>query len=58
MILGVEYTYVKFNADRDQIPVALPAGTQVHDTGIDIQSVTARLSFKFGGGRPEPIAVK
>jgi outer membrane immunogenic protein len=58
VIFGVEYNYTKFNIDH-----RLPAGTltptqRLDDHGIDMQSVTARLSFKFGGGRPEPVAVK
>jgi outer membrane immunogenic protein len=60
IIIGVEYDYVKFNVGtRDQAPTALgPAGTQVTGGGVDIQTVMARLSFKFGGARPEPIPTK
>jgi outer membrane immunogenic protein len=59
LVFGVEYNYTKFNADRNQFPAGVPPpGTQVDDGGIDIQSVMARLSFKFGGGRPEPMAAK
>ncbi len=53
VILGVEYDYVQLNpGTRTQTPTLLgPAGTHVN-AGVDIQSVTARLSFKFGGSRP------
>jgi outer membrane immunogenic protein len=54
VILGIEYDYVQLNVGRTQ-SVAPPS---LIDAGIDMQSVTARLSFKFGGARPEPIAVK
>jgi outer membrane immunogenic protein len=49
VILGVEYDYVQLNAGRTQLPVVPGPATHV-DSGIDIQSLTARLSFKFGGG--------
>ncbi len=56
VILGVEYDYVQLNTgNRNQIPAAGPPGTQV-EAGVDIQTVTARLSFKFGGSRPEAIS--
>jgi outer membrane immunogenic protein len=50
VILGVEYNYVELNTGtRAQIPAgAGPAGTHVN-ASLDIQSATARLSFKFGG---------
>jgi outer membrane immunogenic protein len=50
LIIGVEYNYVEINpATRTQNPVAtVPFGGHIQ-SGIDIQSVTARLSFKFGG---------
>jgi outer membrane immunogenic protein len=56
IILGVEYDYVKFNVgSRLQVPAAGgPVGTTVTEAGVDTQTVTARLSFKFGGARPEP----
>jgi outer membrane immunogenic protein len=54
VILGVVYDYVQLNVGRTQ--TVAPA-THV-DAGVDMQSVTARLSFKFGGSRSEPIAVK
>jgi len=50
VILGAEYDFVQFNADRALPP---PAGAlvpiHVHAAVVD-QSVTARLTFKFGGG--------
>jgi len=60
IVLGVEYNYIKLVLDnRNQTPTgAGPAGTQASDAGVDIQSVTARLSFKFGGHRPEPYPSK
>jgi len=50
VILGVEYNYVELNTGtRAQIPAGTgPAGTHVN-ASLDIQSATARLSFKFGG---------
>lgn len=60
IIIGVEYDYVKLNVgDRDQIATgAGPLGTQVTDAGVDLQMVTARLSFKFGGSQPEAVPAK
>jgi outer membrane immunogenic protein len=58
VILGVEYNYIKFNADRDLVGTGVVPPATLTDSGIDIQSVTARLSFKFGGGRPEPAIMK
>ena len=54
VILGVEYDYVKLNVgSRDQrLPGGGSSGTTVTEAGIDTQMVTARLSFKLGGGRP------
>jgi opacity protein-like surface antigen len=52
VILGVEYDYVRLSvASRNQPPVV---GATVTGAGVDTQMVTARLSFKFGGARPEP----
>jgi outer membrane immunogenic protein len=50
LILGVEYNYVELNpGTRTQNAVGTgPVGTHIQ-AGVDIQSVTARLSFKFGG---------
>jgi len=51
VILGAEYDYVQFNADRTQASTAVGplVPTHVH-AGVDIQSLTARLTFKFAGG--------
>ncbi|HJU32414.1 MAG TPA: outer membrane beta-barrel protein [Hyphomicrobiaceae bacterium] len=55
VVLGAQYDYVHFNVgDRLQIPSgAGPVGTRSAG-GVDIQSVTARLSFKFGGPTYDP----
>jgi outer membrane immunogenic protein len=55
VVLGVQYDYVHFNvSNRLQIPAgAAPVGTLAGGE-VDIQSVTARLSFKFGGGSYDP----
>jgi outer membrane immunogenic protein len=45
LILGVEYNYVRLNADTR---VLTPAVIPTADGGIDLQSIVARLSFKFG----------
>lgn len=51
IIVGVEYDYVKLIVgNRSQIPAGGGAAVnQVTNAGVDMQSVTARLSFKFGG---------
>jgi outer membrane immunogenic protein len=58
VILGVEYNYIHFGTDtRAQVPTAIgPAGTTMNGE-VDIQSVTARLSFKLGP-RPEVLPAK
>jgi outer membrane immunogenic protein len=48
--IGVEYDYVRFNADHLN-----PAGA-IADAGVDIQLFMARLNFRFG--RDEPPDVK
>jgi outer membrane immunogenic protein len=54
IILGVEYDYIRLNVSgRDQ--GSSPASS-IGDAGVDIQTVMARLSYKFGP-RPEPIPV-
>ena len=51
VILGVAYDYMQFNADRPQISTPVGPVLATHaSSGVDIQTVTARLSFKFGGG--------
>ena len=51
--IGVEYDYVHFNiGTRDQVPTAVgPAGSQANG-GIDLQTVMARLNFRFGSSVP------
>jgi outer membrane immunogenic protein len=49
IILGIEYNYVRLNVgDRVLAPTTIVAV----DGGVDLQSILARISFKFGG-RPE-----
>jgi outer membrane immunogenic protein len=51
VILGAQYDYMQFNGDRTLTSTAVGpvVPTHVH-AGVDIQSLTARLTFKFGGG--------
>ena len=51
VILGAEYDYVQLNADRTLTSTAVGplVPIQVH-AGVDVQALTARLTFKFGGG--------
>jgi outer membrane immunogenic protein len=50
LIIGVEYNYVEITpGTRTQNPVATVPFSGHIQSGVDIQSVTARLSFKFGG---------
>jgi outer membrane immunogenic protein len=49
VILGVEYNYVHFNVDTRTL---VPAIAIAHDAGVDVQSILARVSFKFGA-RPD-----
>ena len=61
VILGVEYNYIKLNTETriQDLTVDMPRPGPVRVEGAtDIQSLTARLSFKLGGGRPEPMLVK
>jgi outer membrane immunogenic protein len=51
VILGVEYDYIRINAGGTG---ATPVLGTISDGGVDIQTVLARLSFKFGP-RSEPI---
>jgi outer membrane immunogenic protein len=53
VILGVEYDYIRINAAGTGNAGVI--GT-ISDGGVDIQTVLARLSFKFGS-RTEPIPV-
>jgi outer membrane immunogenic protein len=50
LILGIEYNYVGLNVDDR----ALAAET---DAGVDLQSILARVTFKFGA-RPEVVPAK
>jgi outer membrane immunogenic protein len=51
VILGAEYDYVQLNADRTLTPTAVGPLVPVHvQAGVDVQALTARLTFKFGGG--------
>src|SRR6185295_3694577 len=52
IILGVAYDYVQLSvASRVQTAVGGgPLPTTVTNAAVDTQSVTGRLSFKFGGG--------
>ena len=56
VIFGVEYDYVGFNpGTRAQTPAGVgPLGTNVASS-LDIQSVTARLSFKLGMSHTAPM---
>ena len=42
--IGIEYNYLHFNAGG-----ATLVGVQVGDADVDLQTVVARLNFKFGG---------
>ena len=48
IILGVEYNYVRLNLDDRALN---PSGLVVSDAGVDVQSILARVSFKFDYGR-------
>jgi outer membrane immunogenic protein len=53
--IGVEYDYIRLNVDpRTQVagPAGV-AGSTAIDAGVDIQTVMARLNFKFGPRPPE-----
>jgi outer membrane immunogenic protein len=51
VILGAAYDYVQFNADQTQTSTALGPLVPIHaHAGVDIQALTTRLTFKFGGG--------
>ena len=50
VILGAEYDYVQFNVNPTLAPGA-GALAPIHlHAAVNVQSVTARLTFKFGGG--------
>ena len=53
VILGLQYDYIRLNgSDRlnAQTPAFAASTTHHLDVDVDIQTVTARLSYKFGGG--------
>jgi len=51
VILGAEYDYVQFNADQTLTSTAVGPLVPIHvHAGVDIQALTARLTFKLGGG--------
>ena len=45
LIGGIEYDYVRVNADGATV---VPGTATLSGTGLDVQSVTLRLDFKFG----------
>jgi outer membrane immunogenic protein len=53
IILGAEYNYVHLNVDSRTL---VPAVAILNNAGVDVQSILARISFKFGG-RPEAVPV-
>jgi outer membrane immunogenic protein len=58
VVLGVQYDYVHFTvSDRLQIPVGGGPVTARAGGEVDLQSLTARLSFKFGGEAYEPVGI-
>jgi outer membrane immunogenic protein len=54
IILGIEYNYVRLKVDDR---VLAPTTIVTDNGGIDLQSILARISFKFGA-RPEAAALK
>jgi len=59
IIVGVEYDYVELSpGTRTQSAVGTgPVGTHIHGS-LDTQSVTARLSYKFGGPGSDALPIK
>jgi outer membrane immunogenic protein len=56
--LGLEYNYVRLNHEAGAPAALAGLGTgSIEDAGIDMQSVVARLNFKFGR-RDEPVPLK
>jgi outer membrane immunogenic protein len=53
IILGIEYNFVHLNADDR---VLAPSPVVAVDGDVDVQSILARVSFKFGA-RPEAVPV-
>ena len=54
IILGLEYNYVRLNIGERLLG---PTNVAATDGGVDLQSILARVSFKFGAS-PESLAVK
>jgi len=46
IILGVEYNFVHLEVDTRTL---VPSVASIHDAGVDLQSILARVSYKFGG---------
>jgi outer membrane immunogenic protein len=53
LILGIEYNYVGLHVDHRAIAPEVAA----NDAGVDLQSILARVTFKFGA-RPEVVPAK
>jgi outer membrane immunogenic protein len=53
LILGIEYNYVGLHVDQPAIAPEVVA----NDAGVDLQSILARVTFKFGG-RPDVVPAK
>ena len=54
IILGVEYNFVHLNVDDRMLA---PTPVVALDGGVDVQTILARVSFKFGA-RPEVVPVR
>jgi outer membrane immunogenic protein len=46
LFVGVEYNYVHLRADVEPLPIP---DTRFNDADVDIQSLTVRLNYRFGG---------
>jgi len=54
IILGIEYNYVRLNVDDR---VLAPTNVVTDNGGVDLQSILARVTYKFGA-RPDAAPVK
>jgi outer membrane immunogenic protein len=54
LILGIEYNYVGLHVEHRAVA---PAAVVADDAGVDLQSILARVTFKFGA-RPEAVSAK
>jgi outer membrane immunogenic protein len=54
VILGVEYNFVHLEVDSRTL---VPSIAIANNGGVDVQSILARVSFKFGG-RPDVVSAK